>query len=226
MAEALRKKVKLHPLTASINESEEPGKRTRGRPKKGAEPLAPRKVLRVCLDGNIDRERFEEQLAAESVFILVTLPDCASTDAELLAACKDQAGVDNAFRWLKEPASVAPIFLEKEERIAALALIYVLAYMVYTLIQRRMRAKLAEQETTVPGNKGRTAKPTTEVIFRLMRGIQSMRWATADGREVRALLGVTTEQKRALEMASPSSAAKASTQASRSQDGDSWGTGQ
>lgn len=73
-----------------------------------------------------DQERFDAELARESTFILATLPGNPCSDAELLEAYKDQYGVENAFRWLKGPASVAPIFLEKEERIAALALVYVL----------------------------------------------------------------------------------------------------
>jgi transposase len=48
------------------------------------------------------------------------------TDAEILQAYQEQhTTVEPGFRWLKNPAASAPVWLEKPERIAALALLTV-----------------------------------------------------------------------------------------------------
>ncbi len=68
-----------------------------------------------------------------------------------------------------------PIFLKTEKRIAALGLVYLLALMVYALIQRHARRALADANEVVPGNRGVTAKPTTAVLFKLVHGIDVLR---------------------------------------------------
>ena len=67
--------------------------------------------------------------------------------------------------WIKNPAMIHPVWLEKRERIAALAMLTVVALLVYGLIQRQVRQYLQEQEETIPGNKGETDKPTATVVF-------------------------------------------------------------
>ena len=42
------------------------------------------------------------------------------TDVEILQAYQDQnTTVDPGFRWIKNPAAIAPVWLKKPERIAA-----------------------------------------------------------------------------------------------------------
>ena len=57
------------------------------------------------------------------------------------------------------------MWLEKRERIAALAMLTVVGLLVYGLIQRQVRQYLQEHEATIPGNKGETHVPTATVIF-------------------------------------------------------------
>lgn len=42
-------------------------------------------------------------------------------------------------RWIKNPAAISPVWMEKPERIAALAMLTVLGFLVYTVIQRQVR---------------------------------------------------------------------------------------
>src|SRR5438132_10302984 len=59
-----------------------------------------------------------------------------SGDAEILQAYQEQnTTVEPGFRWLKHPAAIAPVWLEKPERIAALAMLTVLGLLVYSVIQ-------------------------------------------------------------------------------------------
>jgi hypothetical protein len=57
------------------------------------------------------------------------------------------------------------VWLEKRERIAALAMLTVVGLLVYGLIQRQVRQYLQEHEAAIPGNKGDTDNPTATVVF-------------------------------------------------------------
>jgi transposase len=65
--------------------------------------------------------------------------DCSSdhsgakkwTDAEILQAEQEQhITVEPGFRWLKNPAVISPVWLEKPERMAALAMLTVVGLLV------------------------------------------------------------------------------------------------
>ena len=59
-------------------------------------------------------------------------------DGEILQAYQDQnTTVEPGFRWIKNPAAIAPVWLEKPERIAALAMLTVLGLLVYRVIRDR-----------------------------------------------------------------------------------------
>ena len=59
------------------------------------------------------------------------------------------------------------MWLEKPERIAALAMLTVLGLLVYSIIQRQVRLYLQTHGQQVPGNKGTTAPPTAAVVLSL-----------------------------------------------------------
>ena len=59
------------------------------------------------------------------------------------------------------------MWLEKPERIAALAMLTVLGLLVYSVIQRQVRLYLRTHDQQLPGNKGLTAIPTAVVVFAL-----------------------------------------------------------
>jgi transposase len=90
------------------------------------------------------------------------------TDTEILQAYQDQTTtVEPGFRWIKNPAAIAPVWLEKPERIAALAMLTVIGLLVYSIIQRQVRLYLHTHGQQVPGNKGPTAIPTAAVVLAL-----------------------------------------------------------
>ena len=92
----------------------------------------------------------------------------ACTDAEILQAYQEQhTTVEPGFRWIKNPAAISPVWLEKPERIAALAMLTVVGLLVYTIIQRQVRLYLRTHEQQLPGNKGETATPTATVVLSL-----------------------------------------------------------
>src|SRR2546428_2233437 len=81
-------------------------------------------------------------------------------DSEILQAYHDQnTTVEPGFRWIKNPAAISPVWLEKPERIAALAMLTVIGLLVYTVIQRQVRLYLRTHDQQIPRNKGMTATP-------------------------------------------------------------------
>ena len=90
------------------------------------------------------------------------------TDAEILEAYQEQhTTVEPGFRWIKNPAAIAPVWLEKPERLAALAMLTVVGLLVYSVIQRQVRLYLRTHDQQLPGNKGMTATPTAAVVLAL-----------------------------------------------------------
>jgi len=90
------------------------------------------------------------------------------TDADILQAYQEQnTTVEPGFRWIKNPAAISPVWLEKPERIAALAMLTVLGLLVYSIIQRQVRLSLRTHAQQIPGNKGLTATPTAAVVLAL-----------------------------------------------------------
>ena len=75
--------------------------------------------------------------------------------------------MEPGFRWIKNPAAISPVWLEKPERIAALAMLTVIGLLVYSIIQRQVRLYLQTHDQQLPGNKGLTATPTAAVLLAL-----------------------------------------------------------
>jgi hypothetical protein len=89
-------------------------------------------------------------------------------DTDILQAYQDQnTTVEPGFRWVKHPAAIAPVWLEKPQRIAALAMLTVLDLLGYSVIQRQVRLYLRTHDQQLPGNKGITATSTAAVVLAL-----------------------------------------------------------
>jgi hypothetical protein len=111
-------------------------------------------------------------------------------DAEILEAYQEQhTTVEPGFWWIKHPAAIAPVWLEKPERIAALAMLTVVGLLVYSIIQRQVRLYLRTHDQQLPGNKGLTAIPTAAVVLALFTQV-AMVHLCIDAQEVTQLSGV------------------------------------
>jgi hypothetical protein len=122
--------------------------------------------------------------------LATTVSGESCADVEILQAYQDQnTTVEPGFRWIKNPAAIAPVWLEKPERIAALAMLTVLGLLVYSIIQRQVRLYLHTHDQQVPGNKGATATPTAAVVLALFAQVALVQlWI--DEHEVVQLSGV------------------------------------
>jgi transposase len=98
--------------------------------------------------------------------LATTVSEKTCDDAEIVRAYRDQTTtVEPGFRWIKHPAAIAPVWVEKRERIAALAMLTVVGLLVYSLIQRQVRQYVQQHQQTIPGNKGETTRPTAAVVL-------------------------------------------------------------
>jgi transposase len=156
---------RYHVLHYRVEAVSVPKKRTqRGRPPKAE---APQVEVRYRLIVHPEALVPSENVHGWTVLATTLQPE-ECTDAEILQAYQEQhVTVEPGFRWIKNPAAISPVWLEKPERIAALAMLTVVGLLVYAVIQRQVRLYLHVHDRHVPGNKGPTATPTTAVVFAL-----------------------------------------------------------
>jgi succinate dehydrogenase hydrophobic anchor subunit len=122
--------------------------------------------------------------------LATTVSTEACTDAEVLQAYQEQnTSVEPGFRWIKNPAAISPVWLEKPERIAALAMLTVVSLLVYTVIQRQVRLYLRTHDQQLPGNKGETATPTAAVVLALFAQVALVHFWIGD-QEVVQVYGI------------------------------------
>jgi transposase len=119
----------------------------------------------------VSAERVERDDFHARHFVLVTdhLEESEWPDERVLREYRSQQVIEGhtGFRWLKNVALVAPIFLHLPTRIAALGLIFARALMVRNYIPATIRAGLTAQKAAIPDRLNRpTQKPTMETAMR------------------------------------------------------------
>jgi transposase len=154
---------RYHTVQYQVQTAWQRKKRTgRGRPPKGA-PVEEELVYHL----QAAAKALAPPVATFGWLVLATtLREDTCGDAEIVRAYRDQTTtVEPGFRWIKNPAAISPVWLEKPERIAALAMLTVVGLLVYALIQRQVRQYLQQHQQLIPGNKGDTATPTAAVVL-------------------------------------------------------------
>ena len=113
---------------------------------RGLRPLSARRV---------PRGRGAPEEAQGWTVLATTMRSEVCTDVEILQAYQEQhITVEPGFRWIKNPAAISPVWLEKPERIAALAMLTVVGLLVYAVIQRQVRFYLRDHHHKSPGIRG------------------------------------------------------------------------
>lgn len=175
--EKLRTKPKIlyHQITWTITEIQEHAKRNkRGRPKK-TETISTQ--TRYHLTGELRRDdtAYEQERELCGLFVLITsLKDVAQHPARtVLERYKGQGTIERIFKFIKNPSWIGSFCLKKPERLTALGYVLLIAAMIYTLWERRVRNKLTNKDTKpIEGlNKKKTTKPTT---FALQNALTSI----------------------------------------------------
>lgn len=95
------------------------------------------------LTWRISAPKLQRLQQLEGVYVLKTnLPPKRCPTAKALSTYKEQSQVERRFHHIKGPLAVAPMFLEKPERMAGLLCIVVWALMVMALMERPTRRSL------------------------------------------------------------------------------------
>ncbi len=91
----------------------------------------------------------------------------------ILHEYKQQQACERGFKFLKDPLFFASrLFVEKAQRIAALAMIMGICLLVYSLGQRQLRKALEKANETIPNQKGKpTAKPTLRWVLQCFQSV-------------------------------------------------------
>ena len=130
------------------------------------------------LEGEVaeKKEAVERVRAAAGCFVLLTnVPDSgemAHSGAEVLAAYKEQHGIERNFGFLKDPLIVNDLFLKRPDRIEALGFVLLVSLLTWNLMEHVMRAYLKRTDTEIIGwDKKLTRRPTTFMMTTKFRGL-------------------------------------------------------
>jgi len=146
----------------------------RGRPRNGEKIFAQTSYRLVGkLHFNDPAYKMDRELCG--LFVLSTsLMDVGNYPAKtVLERYKGQGNVERIFKFIKNPAWVGSFCLKKPERLAALGYIVLIAAMIYTLWERRVRRALSNSDVApVEGlNRQKTRKPTAYALQKVMSSI-------------------------------------------------------
>jgi len=148
----------------------------RGRPPKNGERRVAK--TRYVLEGIlVERAGEVERLRqAAGCFVLLTnVPtegEMAHTPGEVLAAYKEQHGIERNFAFLKDPLIVNDLFLKRPERIEALGFILLASLLTWNLMEHVMRGHLKRSASTISGwDRKPTSTPTTFMMTTKFKGL-------------------------------------------------------
>jgi len=148
----------------------------RGRPPKNGERRVAK--TRYVLEGRlVERaEEVERLRQAAGCFVLLTnVPtegEMAHTPCEVLAAYKEQHGIERNFAFLKDPLIVNDLFLKRPERIEALGFILLASLLTWNLMEHVMRGHLKRSASTISGwDRKPTSTPTTFMMTTKFKGL-------------------------------------------------------
>jgi transposase len=94
----------------------------------------------LTLEVHEDPQVWDAQKAQDGLYVLVTTLDrTAMTTTEVFDFYKRQGSVEWAFRTVKNPLKVRPLFVQLPQRVRALLFIVMLALLIYSLIELLLR---------------------------------------------------------------------------------------
>ena len=118
-------------------------KRYAGKGRPTARPPLKASAWPIQAHVHCDDAASEQDKQAQPCYVLGTNSAASELrDAEVMTASKGQAHVDGGFRLLKAPLCfVSSLLVKKPNRIAGLLMVMPLAWLVYAVAQRRLRAQ-------------------------------------------------------------------------------------
>lgn len=158
---------KYHGATMTVVPQEVVQKRSnRGRPSTGAVADC-KTVWWVISQTELDSAAVAQAYDNARTFVLISsVPNERSSDAELLKIYKDQPKIERQFKFLKDPYYVGATLFKKPERIEAFNYVVLLALLLYSLLERRVRQSLlADKEPFHVAGSYKTFRPSGKTIL-------------------------------------------------------------
>ena len=176
-AEKFAKKhgIKYHKIDWKVNEKEEKVKKSKRGPLKKGKKIQSKKNYYLKGKLSLNKEIYENESKLCGLFVIITsLMDINEYSAKaILERYKGQGNVERIFKFIKNPAWIGAFCLKKPERLAALGYVLLMAAIIYTLWERRVRIELAKENVLpIEGlNKRKTKKPTTYALQTVLSSI-------------------------------------------------------
>ena len=158
---------KYHGATMTVVPQEVVQKRsTRGRPSAGAVTDC-KTIWRVISQTELDSVAVAQAYDNARTFVLISsVLSGRASDAELLKIYKDQPKIERRFKFLKDPYYVGATLFKKPERIEAFNYVVLLALLLYSLLERRVRQSLlADKEPFHVAGSYKTYRPSGKTIL-------------------------------------------------------------
>ena len=162
-------------------------KRRRGRPAKNEVARLENMYHVEAKLVSIDAQEVNRLKEIASSFVLISnaiKENKSLNDADLVREYKEQIHVENAFRFLKDPVYADGIYLKNPRRVMALGYVFLMALLVYSLLQRRVRQNIEKENKPLltPG-KIKTMQPTANTILEMLNPINIVLVTTSSGVE-------------------------------------------
>jgi len=176
----------------------------RGRPKKGETKNVIAVYRSQLIDLEEDEEAVEEKKRKMSTFILITdlLDSTERPDVEILQTYKGQEAAETRFRLLKSPHMIDGFFLKKPSRIEALGIVFVMALLIYGILEHRVRENMKQEEKPlILAGKRKVNQPTAQALLKELQEIKII-FIHQDGQTMRFIPdNVGQQSKRILQLA-------------------------
>jgi len=157
----------------------------KGRPRKDSPYKISWKQV-FSLSFSVDKDAVQEQEKTDGVFPLITNLDAEAYPAKkVLEIYKFQPFLEKRHTQLKTYQEIAPVYLKKAERVVAFLHVHVMALMVGSLIERRLRQSMRKrnlQSLPIYPEDRPCASPTIFDIVRLFKNVE--RYEVTSGDEI------------------------------------------
>jgi transposase len=139
----------------------------RGRPGKDGKRVVQGERYRILATVAENEAAIKKLREEAGCFVLVSnVPRQQKTALDILKTYKEQDGIERNFGFLKDPLIANDIFLKKPHRIEAMGLVFILALLLWRLMERNMRQKVKKENIVLQGwNHVQTVKPTAVSKF-------------------------------------------------------------
>ncbi len=173
----------LFELNTEIKE-EQVIKRRVGRPRKD-EPINYQINYRAIPSLVSVNEQFVKELKAKaSTFVLITsiIDENDLSPGDVLREYKNQTAVELSFRFLKNPVYMDGVYVKNTERVVAIGYVFLMALLIYALLQRRVRRNLAKETKplVIPG-KRKSFSPTGTMLLEMLKPLTIITFETDSG---------------------------------------------